>query len=132
MGSNVVNLKRAESRAVPAPDVDGLSLGDIRKVEVAFEDGAPQTYLIHKDDVETFIEATLKLHCDPGVNPVTKAETTKVWQIRVGKLKREGPYWWTTPALDGRVPGAHIFDCYGTECVWMSKDAERRYAESDD
>jgi hypothetical protein len=132
VGSNVVNLKRAAKRATDDPAVDGILLGDIRKVELMWEEGTPTSYLIHKDEVETFIDANLKLHYDPGINPATKEKTARVWQIRVGKLKRKGPYWWTSPALDGAKPGAHIFDCYGTTCVWMSDEAERRFAEMDD
>lgn len=93
-----------------------LRLSDIRKVEVYFVGSSPSSYLVHVDDVAKFVEATKRLHFDPGVNPhqtdKRAAKCAKIWKIEVQTLGFKGPYWWTMPSLgvgDDRN-GARILD----------------------
>lgn len=113
-----------------------LLLSDIRKVTLQWQRGGPPTsYLIHKDEVPAFVEASKRLHFDPGVNPATGGRTARIWQIIVAPLEFTGPYWWSTPDL-GRnedPAGARIIDGRSGKEVFVDQEyVDRLNAEEDE
>lgn len=76
-------------------------VADIRVVSLHWVGGSPTNYFVHKDEVAAFVEASRRLHFDPGVNPANGHKTSRIYQIDVEELLFDGPYWWTVPSLDG-------------------------------
>lgn len=56
-------------------------------------------YVLHKDEVDKFVEAQKRLHHDPGVNPHNGSKTAEVISIDVCEFGATGPFWWSTPDL---------------------------------
>ena len=78
-------------------------MSELRKVTLYYrEGGAPASYLIRESEVDTFIEASKRLHFRPGKNPHNNEQAAKVWQITVARLEMRGPFWWTVPDLQRR------------------------------
>lgn len=109
-------------------------LSEIRKVELSFRDSSPSSYLIHVSEVATFVEATKRLHFNPGKNPHNGNETSKVYKITVGKLNFEGPYWWCGPDLGTKpgATGARIIDNYAGEIVFIDEKYVSTWEDEDD
>lgn len=86
------------------------------------------TYIVAREEVETFITAMKELHYSPGVNPHNKGSlnnTSPVHQIEVGQFDETGPFWWTTPGLQpaekSKVKGAKVIQAdYRKKVVWRS------------
>lgn len=57
------------------------------------------TTIVPREHLDTFIDAQVKLHHYPGVNPHDGAVQHKLVKVRWAKLECAGPYWWTTPDL---------------------------------
>jgi hypothetical protein len=109
-------------------------LSEIRKVTLHWHDRSPTSHLMHKDDVAMFVEASTRLHFDPGINPATGGKTSKIWQITVAELEFKEPYWWTMPCLgDGDRIGARIIDGGIGEDAWVDQEyVDRMNAEEDE
>jgi len=58
-----------------------------------------QTHLMHKDYVDEFKKASIKLHYSPGVNPHNGNKTAKIDRIEVRALEPQKPYWWARESL---------------------------------
>ena len=75
-------------------------LSQLRIVTVyPIDSGRPSEFIVPVDDVSKFVEATKKLHMNPGVDPHNGNPTTPAHMITVAELRVCGPYWWTTPDL---------------------------------
>lgn len=59
----------------------------------------PTIHMMHENDVKLFIEATLNLHYEPGINPYNGEKTSTVWEIRSEPVRLRGKFWWTQPDL---------------------------------
>jgi hypothetical protein len=113
-------------------------LSEIRQVTLNYVGGSPASYLIHKSEVDAFVEASKRLHFYPGKNPHNGEEAAKVWQITVAKMEMRGPYWWTVPDLqnNGDPAGAHIIDgavgrpVFTDEATVARWEAERAESEA--
>ena len=108
-------------------------IADIRKVTVYYFDSS-DSHLVHKDGVEAFIEAQVKLHFEPGVNPHNQKPTKKIWKITASALTWDGPFWWSTPDLmnNGDPAGVKILDGRDERVVWVDRktvEAERAAEE---
>lgn len=71
----------------------------------------PMVRYMHQSQVDTFIEATVRLHHSPGINPHNGAETAKLWEIKVAGLQEDTvSYWWCNPDLksNGSAQGAQL------------------------
>lgn len=75
-------------------------ISEFRLVRMDFCYGAGNEYIVHKDHVCRFVEASVKLHHTPGINPANKEETSRIWRITSAPL-HGCSYWWTTPSLEG-------------------------------
>ena len=99
-------------------------LSDIRVVELFFFDNlrAPQTHIVHKDDIDKFVTATIQLHISPGINPHApgKGQTSPVHRVEVRELTYTSKYWWATPGLNENGNGARVFD--GPSKIWASAE----------
>jgi hypothetical protein len=83
-------------------------LSELRIVETYLKGNhIPQIHYMHKDQVDTFVEATIQLHHVVG-NPHHRDEQgnpkecrlDNLWQIRVCELETEtASYWWCVPDL---------------------------------
>lgn len=99
-------------------------LSAVRKVTLSWIGGAPSSFLVAESDVNTFIEATKRLHFKPGRNPHNNAECAKIWRITVSKMEMRGPFWWTVPDLqkNGDPRGARIIDGGIDKEVWVDEE----------
>lgn len=107
------------------PD-DGPIRGDIsdfRFVCMEFCHGAVVEYIMHKDQVPRFVEASLKLHHHPGINPANKAKTARIRRITCAP-PRARSYWWTTPNLarNDDPQGAAIIRGGPSETLFVDPD----------
>lgn len=91
------------------------------------------TYIIHKDHVDRFIQATRELHDNPGINPHTNSPTTPVHQIEVAPFLATGPYWWSTPGLQKNDDpnGAVIIGGEFKKVVVWQSDALKKLLEEE-
>src|ERR1700727_2221724 len=99
------------------------SLTDVRQVKLHFVGGKCDSYLILASEVDRFVEASKRLHFNPGRNPHNNVETAKIWQITVAQMEVRGPFWWTVPDLqnNGDARGASIIDGGIDRAVWQDK-----------
>lgn len=104
------------------PDLQTTPFGDLRQVVLEYVTGGDSAaYIVHKSQVDRFVEATKKLHYDKTEGNFTKDGALKIKRIQVGSADRSGPYWWTTPSLKGNYDfknGAVIYDFGRFETVW--------------
>jgi hypothetical protein len=75
-------------------------IADFRQVRMDFCYGASNEYIMHKNHVSRFVEASVKLHHSPGINPANKNPTSRIWRITSAPLHGNS-YWWSTPSLNG-------------------------------
>lgn len=103
-------------------------LSTIRKVTLYWIKGAPTSFLVAESDVTTFIEATKRLHWQPGRNPHNNVECSKIWQLTVSRMEMRGPFWWTTPDLhkNDDARGARIIDGGSEKVVWTDEEYTNR------
>jgi len=105
---------------------------DFRIVHVKFEGESYFTtsHVVHKDDLDKFIQATKELHVYKGDrNPITGTIPSKLREIRVNTFDPTGPYWWSTPGLTGNdnPEGVTIYStdmCHGN-IVWESEQLKK-------
>jgi hypothetical protein len=91
------------------PDYSSLPVSDFCIVEYLFQNSnSYNKEIIHKDEVDTFCEALLRLHYDPGFNPHSGGKTAEIIAINVLRCEPRGAFWWTSPSLDGEE-GAMTF-----------------------
>lgn len=98
-------------------------ISEYQIVQVSFRDGiTPREYLIHRDEVDRFVAATVQLHGPGCVNPYSGNATTPVDLIAVGDVVPAGPYWWTTPGLLNNYDptGARIFRAEVFKQIWIN------------
>lgn len=115
-----------------------MKLEHLRQVTLDYVGGSASKYLVLASEVDRFVEASKRLHWQPGINPhVTDrdARTSKIWRITVAKLELRGPFWWTVPDLqnNGDPAGAHIIDAGIGKTVFVDKSyiAECRAEEAE-
>ena len=84
---------------------------DLRKVILYFCGGGCSEHIVKTTDLAKFIEASQRLHYEPGINPHNGKVTARLSCIEVSKLVSGGPYWWSTPSLkeNGDPDGVEVF-----------------------
>lgn len=110
--------------------------GDItefRQVRMYFCYGASNEYIMHKDHVASFVEASVKLHHTPGINPANKEPTSPIWRITSAPLHGHS-YWWTTPSLEGNddPTGAVIVQGGPSETVFIDRARVEQFNREED
>lgn len=65
---------------------------------------SPHIEMIHRDDLDLFIKALVRLHVDPGIDPVTKKKQQFLERITVSEPIIERNTWLAIPHL-GEVAG---------------------------
>lgn len=100
----------------------------VRKVTLCWVESAPTSFLVAESDVDTFVEATRRLHWKPGRNPHNGGECSKIWRITVATMEMRGPFWWTVPDLqnNGDPRGARIIDGGIDRVVWVDEEHSNR------
>jgi hypothetical protein len=106
-----------------------MLLSDVRQVTLHYVSGAPVKYLVLASEVERFVEASKRLHFNPGKNPHNGVETAKVWKITSAKLEFRGPFWWTVPDLQNNndPAGARIIDSAREEQLFIDHETVNRW-----
>ena len=106
-----------------------LRLADLRLVEWDLEADtprgpSPQTNreVVPASDVALLVEALVRLHHDPGVNPHSGRRTAKLVRVSVGTPSLGAGHWWTGPTLQDEGAKARTLDWTKT-AVWF--DGER-------
>jgi hypothetical protein len=62
--------------------------------------GDGNVHYMHESQVQTFIDATVALHHEPGINPHNGVKTASLWEIKVCGLEEKAvSYWWCDPTL---------------------------------
>lgn len=87
-----------------------MQLNELLYVHLMYNDGRIGYYHVVKTDLIPFVRAQYKLHCNPGKNPHSGAECTKVTQIfayEMGTASVE-KYWWSSPSLELDSEGARV------------------------
>lgn len=71
-------------------------------------------------DALHLVNASLELHYDPGVNPHNGKSAAPVWKITVSQLRKDGPYWWSTPGLQHNYDpnGATLYAWSQEKVLW--------------
>jgi hypothetical protein len=115
-----------------AGDLNPEKATDFVQVNSWFPDDplSPQIEMIHRDDLPLFIKAQVRLHVDPGVDPVTKREQKFLERITVSEMLIERGSWLTMPNL-GEVSGekgARRLVEGDSHMVWLHSD----YAAADE
>jgi len=95
-------------------------------ITLYFKNGQKAKYTISSEDVEKFVEACMRLHNYPGINPHNKQKTARLEKITRKDLLTDvknipnrpwssGPYWWSTPNLQKNhdPSGVKIWRFYG-------------------
>jgi hypothetical protein len=107
----------------PAAD-DDLPLSALRLVEWDLEATTPQgptpstsRELVPVTEVPILVEALLKLHHSPGVNPHSGRPTARLVRVRVGKASLGDGYWWTGPTLQDEGLKARLVR-WTSEVIW--------------
>jgi len=77
-----------------------IPMADMRMVAVRYDDDSTSDSLVHVMHVQRFIDATIALHVDPGVNPYNGEKTKPAVSLVVSRPSFDGPYWHTQPTLD--------------------------------
>lgn len=103
---------------------DDLRLSQVRLVEwdlLADTPAGPtpstSRELVPVGDVPLLLEALLKLHHAPGVNPHSGRPTARLERVRVGRPAVAPGYWWTAPTLEEDGLKARLIQ-WTTEVVW--------------
>lgn len=109
------------------------AISDYRMVRMDFCQGSSNEYIMHKDHVARFVEASVKLHHTPGVNPVNKEPTSRIWRIESAPL-HQCSYWWTTPSLEGNddPAGAAIIKSGPSEQLFIDREYVDRINREED
>jgi hypothetical protein len=83
-------------------------------------------HIVSKGDLAKFVEAALELHFEPGINPHSNENAAPVQYITVDALQPTGPYWWSTPGLQGNDDrrGATVWQWLSTTLVWVRPGVE--------
>ena len=104
-------------------------IADFRLVRMDFCYGASNEYIMHRDHVARFVEASVKLHHTPGINPGNKEPTARIWQITSAPL-HVSSYWWSTPNLRGNdnPEGAGIVEGGPSETLFVDREYTDRMA----
>jgi len=120
-------MKTKEATVARKFDLQQAVMADFRQVTLHFRNGdaiSTSEHLVHKDDVDALVEASKKLHYDPGINPHCGRKTSQIYMISVATPYIAGPYWWSTPGL-GKIKdessGANLINWSG-KTVWMSPE----------
>ncbi len=106
---------------------------DYRQVRMDFCYGKSNEYIMHKDHVARFVEASVKLHHTPGINPANKVTTAPIWRITSAPLYGSS-YWWTTPSLEGNdnPQGAIIVKGGPSENVFIDRDKLEQFCRDEE
>lgn len=79
---------------MPYPRINEMFL-----VEIVYVKGSNHIVLVKKSDIAAYIEATWRLHKDPGINPHNGGQTAEIDYIYIDSFDEPGAYWWSTPSL---------------------------------
>lgn len=96
------------------------STNKLRKVILKHESGRAREHLVIESDVDKLVDASIRLHHDPGVNPHNGKKAAKLETICVSRLRASGPFWWSTPGLkkNSDPNGAVIFTWQPDHCAF--------------
>lgn len=107
-------------RAAPAD----LRLSDLRLVEWELLADTPagpspstSREVVPAPEVPLLVDALVKLHHAPGVNPHSGRRTARLVRLRVGAPELLDGYWWTGPTLQDDGPRARVVG-WRFETVW--------------
>jgi hypothetical protein len=107
----------------------------ISKFEIHWVGGETTVHFVPTSDLAQLVEATVRLHHSPGINPHSGKETRTLWKIVTYRMEIAGPHWWSTPDLgiNGNTGGARIVNWLVDDIAFVdtkSADYLREVAES--
>ena len=85
-----------------------MDLASMRRVEWTLEGGDRRDELVPADEVELLVEALLKLHHEPGVNPHNGRKATALVRLAIGTPRLGPGFWWSGPTLQDDGPQARL------------------------
>jgi len=98
--------------------LESIPVSNLRRVSISYDLGDHSDFMVHADQVDTFVQAQIEIH-QPGGRGKT-ARYISVWKPHL-----DGPYWWTVPSLDQRDAienGALVFDWGDPERIWENPE----------
>ncbi|XWV25040.1 hypothetical protein QJ856_gp0738 [Tupanvirus deep ocean] len=101
-----------------------MDVNNLREISVQFKSEENCTkYLVMKNDVDNMVEAIVRLHIEPGLNPYNRIKTSSIEMITLGKPKINN-YWWSSADLIGKdkTKIANVIDFDENEIIFASKN----------
>jgi len=119
-------------------ELTDMRVSELRQVVVTFKRQSPgdhprqALYHMHYSQVARFVEATVRLHHTPGINPHTQGKTDRLWRIEVCDFTLTGPFWWTTPDLQNNhdPAGAQLIDIQNSQVAFVDPEFQRTEEEA--
>lgn len=79
------------------------------------------------DQLDEYVDAMVRLHHDPGINPHNGNETARIKRISATPLRVNGPHWHTTPNLgvkdsEDTRPGVSYIGHGRPETLWEAPE----------
>lgn len=115
-----MNINEHDAGSIHGADLVDVMAKDLRVVTLCFHHGRDEEYIVHREQMQTLIDASIKLHFDPGINPHSLVEAAKIYAIKVARLRAYGQYWWTKQNLgtDKTEDGAFTISAGVGRIVW--------------
>jgi len=118
---------------------------DLRQVCLIWEPvddtySSPVQHIVHKDDVNKFVQACIELHYNKALDPNTDNDhrPSLICEIVVYKFNPAGPFWWSTPGLGDNddLNGAKTLESWYRESIPFKSpkqiERDRQYDELED
>ena len=123
----------AADQALNGANPADVFAADLRVLTLDFRKGTPTQHIVLASQLDAIIEASKRLHFEPGVNPANGNQNSRIWRLRVAELNAYGPYWWSTPDLgrNGDPDGALIFQAGVSKTVWIDESYDPEGGELD-
>lgn len=105
-----------------------MKLSDVRIVRLLWSDDSPATdYFTTVLDMDKMVEATTKLHFNPGFNPHNNCPTSKIDGIDILMFKEHASFWWTNPDLKNEnEDGAKLLEFHLIKHIQLAKQPKRK------
>jgi len=99
-------------------------ISNLREIQIKYIGDKEYTkYLLLEKDVDNMVEALIKLHIEPGINPHNGCKCGEIVEILIS-LPAISSYWWTSSDLSGKglSKKAKIIEFYTGEPLYLSKE----------
>lgn len=77
-------------------------------------------------DVDLLVQASIRLHHTPGINPHTGGAAARIWKITSEDMVLSDPCWWTKPSLNSEdnTKGARSISWHGDTILFLDETSQ--------